>query len=488
MAEQARDLDYGSDTPAVEVDHVPLREKIGLGLGKAVVDGTQGSLQVLLSQVYVMTMGLAPALLSTIVFIQRMWDAMIDPVFGQFSDNFRTPWGRRLPLIFAGAIPLGLLFAALWWFPATASSNYLFYFLLIVSLAFYTAHSLFAMPLGGLIVEATDDYHERTKIAGVTLAFGFAVQIGSQWIFPLTVLPIFGGIVNGTRWVTAGCALIFIAAGIAPVFLCRERLYKKQVVAQQKVGFFTGLKAASSNRSFLILLLARGIFSLSYNIVGFLGDFMYYYWVWDGDMGRGAFYKAIIGSSYHVFALVTSLAVFPYIERAFGKRVTMQISASAMILGCIGKIFFYQPGYIWLPMFVTITNGVANAGVALMATAMLGDIADQDEINTGLRREGLFSSLLSWFEKAGNSVGTLFTGLILGWIHYIGPKKPGDIVHQSHHTLILMKINYILYPGIGAVLTILAIWRYKLTREQADANKDELARRRSVANAVTPEA
>ena len=179
-----------------QADRVSLREKIGLGFGKAIGDGTHGTLHVLVSQIYNMTLGLDPRLLSTIVFIQRLWDAMADPVFGQFSDNFRSRWGRRRPLLLAAALPVGLTWAGMWWFPRGVSSNYLFWHLLVVSLLFYTAYSLYTMPLGGLIIEATDDYHERTRIAGVTLAFGFAAQIGSQWVFPLT-----------QRWVPAAASL-----------------------------------------------------------------------------------------------------------------------------------------------------------------------------------------------------------------------------------------------------------------------------------------
>src|ERR1043165_1363898 len=84
---------------------VTLEEKIGLGLGRVVTDGTHGTLHVLLNPVYNMTLGLNPALISTIIFAQRIWDAMLDPLFGQFSDNFRSRWGRRLPLLLAGAFP-----------------------------------------------------------------------------------------------------------------------------------------------------------------------------------------------------------------------------------------------------------------------------------------------------------------------------------------------------------------------------------------------
>src|SRR5665213_4430527 len=104
-----------ADTIAV-TDRVSVREKTGLSAGKVVVDGSHLTLHVLVSPIYNITMGVNPALISTVVFIQRFWDAMLDPLIGQWSDNFRSRWGRRLPLMACSIVPLALLFGALWWF------------------------------------------------------------------------------------------------------------------------------------------------------------------------------------------------------------------------------------------------------------------------------------------------------------------------------------------------------------------------------------
>ena len=40
----------------------------------------------------------------------KIYDGFADPAVGAWSDRARTPWGRRLPFLFAGgiAMPLGL--------------------------------------------------------------------------------------------------------------------------------------------------------------------------------------------------------------------------------------------------------------------------------------------------------------------------------------------------------------------------------------------
>jgi len=453
-------------------DRVSLREKIGLGFGKIVADGTHGTLHVLVNPIYNITLGVNPALISSVVFIQRMWDAMLDPLWGQFSDNFRSRWGRRLPLIASAALPLALLFAALWWFPRQASEMGLFLHLLIVSLIFYAAHSVYSMPLGGLLVEATDDYHERSRIAGVTLAFGFVFQIASQWFFPLTQLSIFPDSITGLRWVAGGCALFFFIAGLMPVLLCRERHYTRVAVRQPRTSLFASLRAVRGNRPFVILLGTRFVTSFCYNIVGMLGIYMNMYYVFGGDLKRAAIAYGFLGTSFQVSATVVALFVYPRLSRAFGKKATFQIACGVLIVGCLGKLVLYQPDQPWLQLIVLACNGAAQSGFLLMSGAMLGDITDFDEWKNGLRREGLFYSLLSWTDKAGNSLGSLIAGFVLVWIGF-----NAKIGAQTPHTLILMKTAYVIAPATGAVIALWLLRRYELSEARSYEIKAELARR-----------
>ena len=130
----------------------------------------------------------------------------------------------------------------------------------------------------------------------------------------------------------------------------------------------------------------------------------------------------------------------------------------------------------WLQFIVLITNGAANAGFALLANAMLGDVADLDEWRTGLRREALFTSLLSWFEKAGNSIGSLVAGFVLVWIGFNA--KFGA---QTPETLRLMQLAYFAMPTSGALLALWLIHRYDLTEAKAYEIKDALVSRRAAA-------
>ncbi|MFH1498742.1 MAG: MFS transporter [Verrucomicrobiota bacterium] len=457
-------------------DRVSLREKIGLGLGRVAADGSGGTIHVLLSPIYNMTLGMNPALISTVVFIQRIWDAVTDPVCGQYSDNFRSRWGRRRPLLAVAALPTALFFAGLWWTPPGLGDAGLFWFLLGMFVVFHLAHTLYAMPLTGLVLEATDDYHERTRIAAVLMVFGYAFQVLSQWIFPLTQLAIFSDPMTGLRWVTGGCAVVFFIAGLAPVFLCRERNYARLASLQPKINMREGLRNVLANPPFMRLIVARVVASFGYNIVGMLGIYMNTYYVFGGDVKAGGWFYGYLGTAYMAAAITCSVFVYPRLSRRIGKRRTLQLAALVLMAGCVSKLFIYHPGAPWLQLVVLITNGAAGSGIGLMATAMMGDIADYEEWRNGRRNEAFLASIMSWFDKVGGSLGSLLGGFVLLWIGFDAKLGP-----QTEHTLRLMKFSYFAMPFFGALVALLLMQRYELGEDKVYEIKAELARRHAAA-------
>ena len=95
---------------------------------------------------------------------------------------------------------------------------------------------------------------------------------------------------------------------------------------------------------------------------------------------------------------------------------------------------------------------------------MLADIVSADELATGRQREGLYCSVLSWFDKVGSSTGGLVSGFLLVWVGFDSKLTGG---HQSGATLLWMKGLYAALPLCGAVITIVLSHYYTLDEERA---------------------
>jgi hypothetical protein len=52
-------------------------------------------------------------LLGSVAFIGLVWAALVQPIFGAWSDQLRSPWGRRKPFLWLGSLLLALALALL---------------------------------------------------------------------------------------------------------------------------------------------------------------------------------------------------------------------------------------------------------------------------------------------------------------------------------------------------------------------------------------
>src|SRR4051812_44043966 len=83
-------------------DRVPVPQKIGFGLGSFLDMWGHWLYQSLAFHVFNICLGVAPGLISTVIFLKIAVDAVSDALFGWLSDNTRTRWGRRRPFILVG--------------------------------------------------------------------------------------------------------------------------------------------------------------------------------------------------------------------------------------------------------------------------------------------------------------------------------------------------------------------------------------------------
>ncbi len=125
-----------------------------------------------------LAVGLSPFLISLIMFIARVWDAVSDPLMGRISDaTVNKKLGkRRIFLVIAS--PLVVLSMFLMFFPFSMESEITRTVCVLFSyIIFSTTQTMVMIPYYSLSSELAYDYKERASANSIRLAFSIFSSI-----------------------------------------------------------------------------------------------------------------------------------------------------------------------------------------------------------------------------------------------------------------------------------------------------------------------
>jgi len=441
------------------------REKTFYGLG-AVSDVIMANVIFQLAMpIYNIELGVSASLIGLAISIPRLWDAVTDPFMGNVSDNTRTRHGRRRPWLALGGL-LGGSFCGLMWMPSPGwDEGALFTYFLIVSILFFTAYTVFSVPFNALGYEMSPDYDERTSVMAYKT---FVMNIGSTlflpWMYKLCFLPAFGdGPLEGARtvgWLLAGVIFLF---ALLPALLCRER---PEAQKQAKIQLGQALKHTFRNRSFLmvagtVFCILMAIF-LAFPLMMYINLAIVFRGM-EAEAAKDAF--ATINGVYNTVYGVLGIASVPVVHTLLGGIVCVAIGFALSPL-------LFNPAMPYLQIGVAALASPGLACVWVLTASMLADVTDEDELTTGLRREGMFGAAFGLLVKLGLAGVMALSGVVIDWSGF-----DPDSTAQTVETQAFLRSFFAGAPLFFLAVAFLLVWKFPLTRERMIEIKEELARR-----------
>ena len=127
--------------------------------------------------------------------------------------------------------------------------------------------------------------------------------------------------------------------------------------------------------------------------------------------------------------------------------------------------------YLIMVEWVILAFGIPCAN--LMFSSMTADICDEDELVTGLRREGAFVAVGGFFGKVAQVATLLLAGALPRMAGYVDTSVPPTLRELKVMRAILIGVQFV---AILAAITI--IWFYPLTRSRSEATRRLLDERR----------
>ncbi len=464
-----------------------LNEKVSYGVGQVAESIKNYAFGFFLLFYYNQLLGLSGSLAGLALLIGLMSDAVTDPLVGSISDRWKSKWGRRHPFMYVSIIPLAITFFLVFAPPAGLGQIGLFLWLTIFGIGARVALTLFHVPHASMGAELSQHYTERTSIAQFRLGLGVA---GQAAVYILAFLVFFAG--EEGQWnagayppYAASLALIMVGT----MLWCARgthhlipRLSKPGDTDEPGLfGFVKDVVSAFQNHSFrwffsgvLILFVMVGVDTA---LALYVGSY-----IWELESER-LFFLIIIGTAGFLVGSFLTRAL----HRRFDKKPIIMAAIAWWALWQVIPILLYLAG--WLPpagsnsllitlMVFRFVQMIGTMQALVTSPSMIGDIADEHELESGKRQEGVFYGALTFSSKATTGLGKFVAGIALDLIAW--PKGqnilPSDIPPDKIVWLAL------LYGPIVCGFAVVSVWccsKYRIDNARHDDIIKQLKSRNS---------
>ena len=449
----------------------------GLGASASVIK--QRGITTFLLLFYNQVVGLPPAMVSTAIMLALIFDAFVDPLVGQISDNTRTRWGRRHPFMYVAALPVSLAFYMIWNPPIGWENEALFFYMLVCLLTIRLFDTFFELPSSALLAELTQDYNERTSIISIRsfcgVAGGLIMQLLVYQVFLKKNADGTGGLLERSGWEVysiVGAITIFTIILISSSATHHQIPYLRKPPTRKITipAMLREVGATLNNRSFVVLTISGMFMNVSLGLKTALELYFNLYF-WGLTQGQLAF-MTVTG----VLASIIGVTLAPIIAGKIGKRyaaITMFFGAVIALLLPIGlRIIGVMPAngtnlLFGILIIDFMANGIMAIMTGVMLQSMIADVVEDSEVKTGRRSEGLLFSADNLFKKIVSGVGVGVSGVLLTYVAFPQGAKPNEVDPDMLRNLALIYL-----PTIGAfyAVAIACLFAYKIDKSVHEEN------------------
>jgi len=219
--------------------------------------------------------------------------------------------------------------------------------------------------------------------------------------------------------------------------------------------------------------------SLFGNLAGGLGATLgFYYFTYFWQLTSEQSLVVVLGL---FLGAAIALPLGSVLSRRYGKKPTaIGMVLAALAIGPIPQLlrlvgWFPENGTPALVPLLFIHNVISNMlGIAatILIIAMVSDVVEDSQIETGRRSEGLFLATLTFITKCATGLGLLASGVLIDAIGFPEHALPGAVDPAVLRNLVL---SYTPLTVILYLLMLVFLATYRIDRATHEANLRRLA-------------
>ena len=400
--------------------------------------------------------------LGLITFFCRIFDAVTDPWIASLSDRSRNPKGRRIPFMQRAAVPFAVITILVFFAPVEAISTVNIIWIFVFLILFYLFMTMYCTPYNALISEFGKTQEDRMYIStAISLTFFFGTLIA---YLPFVFASFLQSAVS-YAWSYRILFIVLAAAALVCMLIPVFKLNEKD---------FVDAKPSESNAMKSLINTFKNKEFRKFS----LSDIAYWIGLTLFQTGLPFFVTVSMKlneSNTMLFMggmTVLSACFYPFVSKLvakFGKKKLvivgfLGLALAYVITALIGVVPFLTgmlPGIL-----IVIISAFPMALLGIIPQAIVADVAEEDAILTGEKREGMFFAARTFAMKFGQSLAMLvFTSLaVLGTAQNL---DSNDLT-ASPTGLRIVAIAAVCFCVLGAV--ILSLYDEKKVMKTLDEN------------------
>ncbi|CAM4365644.1 MAG: MFS transporter [Paenibacillus macerans] len=358
---------------------------------------------------YVDVLGARPAWISLAMVAHGALNAVLNPLLGHMSDRTRTRFGRRIPYIAFGLLPLAAVFAALW-IPPAAGDAVLPYFVATVFL-YDALFVTVVLNYSALFPEMFPTMEERAYVSSWRQMLGIVGMIIGVALPPLVYSQIGFG------------AMGAVFAAVAAAFLAMSLWGSRETNPGSLQASFrlpAAIRHTLTNRAFMLYVLGSFLVQFTFALLP-AGIPFFTKYVLEREE---SFNTVLLGAIF--LTAVPSVFAWGRITAKSGPRRGIMAAAGCYLIALLP--FSLVTGNV--SVIVAAAVGFGLAGLLVLLDVMLSEVIDEDERRTGARREGMYFGMNGFIVRWGVSLQAGCLGLILEMSGYAAHQatQPGSVI------------------------------------------------------------
>ena len=340
----------------------------------------------------------------------RVFDAVTDPLVGNWSDKCKSKLGRRIPFLRWSALPLGLVFVLVFCAPVSAVSSINTIWLFITVIAYYFLITCYCTPYTSLLAELPHNQEEKLKLS-MCISLTFIVGTCVGYAAPI-IWGIFIG--NGMARIPAMRITFAILSCLATIFMLVPAFGIKEKdycdAQPSNSNMLSSLAKTFKNKDFKIFVCQ---------------DIIYWFGLAMFQTGLPFFVTSLLHlpeawTTYMMGGLTfLSLIYYPFVTKMTAKwgKKKLLVAAFAGFVLTFGFTALSGEKIGFIPItvqavIIVVLGSFPQAIFGIIPQTIVADIALSDEVQTGESRSGMFYAARTFAMKLGQSLAMLlFTSL-----------------------------------------------------------------------------